>query len=146
MRAIYVVALVTILEGFFLPTSLATTHRLAKRDVGNDLFVSCDKGFSMGQCQKPFDDAWKDGKLQQFTTEHQFATYDVCKFTWWTDDTNGFTKSTQEDWGSVFSRIDKFCASTSQSGNTNRAVWVGSIDNSYLVFQVEVLDISNQRL
>ncbi|MBW0543820.1 hypothetical protein O181_083535 [Austropuccinia psidii MF-1] len=118
---------VLILAAFILATSLEATHHLGKRDVGGDLYVSCDQGFSMSACRQWFDTAWAGGEIQRFTTEHQFTHWGGCKFSWWTDDTNGFTKTSKQDWNYVLSRIDKVCATSPASGGNNTAVWVGEI-------------------
>ncbi|MBW0465501.1 hypothetical protein O181_005216 [Austropuccinia psidii MF-1] len=142
-RAFHLVAFALCLAGFVLSIP-HDGNNMDKNDDIRDLFVSCEQHFSTNDCQSDFETAWGDGKLQQFTTEHQFAIYERCKFTWWTDDKNGFSKSSKDEMSAVFSRIDKFCTTTSQDGGPKRAVWVGAIENSHFTLQVDMLDDSNK--
>ncbi|MBW0488544.1 hypothetical protein O181_028259 [Austropuccinia psidii MF-1] len=145
-RAVHVITLVSCLAGSVLSIP-HDGNRMDKNQNIDDLFLACEQNFSiMNECQSDFKSAWDEGKIQQFTTEHQFATYNDCKFTWWTDDKNGFSKTSQDDMTTVFSRMDKFCATSSQSGGPKRAVWVGAIDNSHFTFQIDTADRSDKRL
>ncbi|MBW0460331.1 hypothetical protein O181_000046 [Austropuccinia psidii MF-1] len=143
-KALCFVTLGLSLAGFVL----SIPHKNCKVDKSNDindLFVACEKHFSIKDCQSEFDYAWGQGKMQYFNTEHQFFTFGRCKFTWWTDDKNGFSKASKDDMTTVLKRIDNFCHTTSQSGGPKRAVWAGAIDDSYATLQIDILDSPNLR-
>ncbi|MBW0539652.1 hypothetical protein O181_079367 [Austropuccinia psidii MF-1] len=138
-KVIHLVSLAWILAGFISSIQIEATHTLRRRGDSKDLVIACEKSFSMDVCRRGFDLAWANNQIHEFTTNHQFTIRSGCKFTWWTDNEKGVVITSLTDLTDVLARIGDFCSTTSQVGGPKRALWAGSLGESHVALQVDLV-------